>query len=94
MTDEKVTLDPDGWAIRTFIIKAVNNHIDTPVAYAFNDDWPVTLTGLEATEVAQAVQAQDPDLRNPHGTEHKKIALREINKARIDAYPDDPFNEK
>jgi hypothetical protein len=77
----KITLNPDGYAIRRFIHRAVSQNLsDSPVRYAFTNDWPVTLTRLEAQELLQAVRNTQPDLRNPHGTEHKQIAIKTIMK--------------
>lgn len=75
----EISLNPDEYAIRRFMLRAVNQNLsDSPVRYAFTYDWPITLTRLEAQEVLQAVRNTQPDLRNPHGTEHKQITIKRL----------------
>lgn len=77
MTLDEVTLDPP-WAVRMFIDRAVNEHVETPVQYAFDGTWPVNLTEREAQEVYTAVQMARPNMSNPRGQAHKDLAERHV----------------
>lgn len=77
----EVTLNPDSWGARQIILQAVNANLDSPVAYAFEDGFPVALTLIEADEVFDAVEAYQPIVTQPHAETHKEIALDAIRKA-------------
>lgn len=82
MSMNEITLNPQGTAIKRFIKQAVEHNLnESPVRYAFEDEWPVHLSRLEAREVLQAVRNHQPDLRNPHGDEHRDMAIREVKNA-------------
>jgi hypothetical protein len=75
----EVTLDPDAPAIRRFINRAVEQNLsESPVGYAFEDGWPVHISQLEGQEVLQAVRNCEPYIYNPHGNEHKELAVKEV----------------
>ncbi len=78
---QEVTLNPDGAMVKTFIYRAVQENIDTPVQHAFNDGWPVHLSTLEAEELYQAVEQTKPIVTMPQSHEHKDRALRNISEA-------------
>jgi len=74
----EVELDPTP-AVRRYIERAVGQNLqESPVRYPFQDGWPVQLSELEAEEVLYAVQRPEPDIGNPHGKEHRKMAMKEV----------------
>lgn len=70
----EVRLDCDNAAIQVFIETAVDRHIDTPVAYAFNDGWPIELSFLEADEVVRAVE-KEPEIKQKQASEKEKALI-------------------
>jgi hypothetical protein len=79
MTMNEITLNPKSAAVKRFINRAVEIHLsDSPVRHAFNHDWPVNLSELEAQEVLQAVRDCQPHFYNPHGGKHKELTIKEL----------------
>jgi hypothetical protein len=74
----EIQLNPEGKAVRRAIERAAEEQLDSPVAYAFNDGWPVELTELEAEELLEAIKKLEVKLFIPRQVEHKRIAIEEV----------------
>lgn len=82
----EVTLDCENQRIQNFIETSVDRHIDTPVAYAFNDGWPIELSFLEADEVVRAVEAE-PEIQQKQVSQKEKVLIyldNELSRAHHD----------
>ena len=78
---EEVVLNPTSWGAQQLILRAVNRKINSPVKYAFEDGFPVSLSLIESEEVFDAVASYHPMLSHPHSEKHKEIALDTIRQA-------------
>lgn len=83
MSLEEVTLEPDKQVVRGFILRAVYENIDTPVENAFDGEWPVHLSVMEAKEVVEAIKQTPPRRFVPFSQRRKELALQEVQGTRV-----------
>ena len=85
MSLEEVALEPDKQVVRAFMFRAVSQHIDTPVENAFDDEWPVYLSDMEAEEVLEALKKTRVRRFVPYSKERKELAIKEVQESRMKA---------
>jgi hypothetical protein len=74
-----ITLDPDARAVKVIIRRAVKQKLhDSPVRYAFEDDWPVELSYLETQEVLESVRNYRPLFYDIDVQDTKSMAIEEV----------------